>query len=235
VLIYTKAAPAMNDDTTLPFAFAAVCTKKISAAFDRGRLSSDGGVMLLALGAEERKLAIADKLAAAIADRRDPARTIHTLANILRARILAIACGYEDADDLSFVYRSGVQGCLCRTAERTCARSRPCRAGRTCRRCRRSSGLVLGQVMIDLYCASYATPPAAVTLDIDDTLDVVHGHQQLSLFKAHYDERCFLPIHVYDTATGRPVAVILPLQPMTSAPAARSRKRQSCALGRNKI
>ena len=87
----------------------------------------------------------------------------------------------------------------------------------------------LGQVMIDLYSASYATPPAAVTLDIDDTLDVVHGHQQLSLFKAHYDERCFLPIHVYDTATGRPVAVILPLQPMTSAPAARSRKRQSCA------
>ena len=36
-----------------------------------------------------------------------------------------------------------------------------------------------------------------------------HGHQQLSLFNAHYDERCFLPIHVYDTATGRPVAVIL--------------------------
>ncbi|TIR47402.1 MAG: hypothetical protein E5X53_34125 [Mesorhizobium sp.] len=32
-------------------------------------------------------------------------------------------------------------------------------------------------------------PPATVTLDIDDTLDVVHGHQQLSLFNAHYDER----------------------------------------------
>src|SRR5258707_9197366 len=55
-------------------------------------------------------------------------------------------------------------------------------------------------VMVDLYCASYATPPDAVTLDIDDTVDVVHGHQQLSLFNAHYDERCFLPIHVYDTA-----------------------------------
>src|SRR6266700_4658789 len=35
------------------------------------------------------------------------------------------------------------------------------------------------------------------------------GHQQLSLFNAHYDERCFLPIHVYDTATSRPVAVLL--------------------------
>jgi len=42
--------------------------------------------------------------------------------------------------------------------------------------------------------------------DIDDTVDVVHGHQQLSLFNAHYDERCFLPLHIYDTITGRPVA-----------------------------
>src|SRR6202035_5144010 len=67
----------------------------------------------------------------------------------------------------------------------------------------------LMSVMVDLYCASYAVPPAAVTLDIDDTVDVVHGHQQLSLFNAHYDERCFLPIHVYDTATSRPVAVLL--------------------------
>ena len=63
--------------------------------------------------------------------------------------------------------------------------------------------------MVDLYCASYANPPAAVTLDIDDTCDVVHGHQQLALFNAHYDERCFLPIHVYDTATARPVAILL--------------------------
>jgi hypothetical protein len=34
------------------------------------------------------------------------------------------------------------------------------------------------------------------------TADTVHGHQQLSLFNAHYDERCFLPIHVYDAASG---------------------------------
>jgi hypothetical protein len=67
----------------------------------------------------------------------------------------------------------------------------------------------LTYAMVDLYCASYPRPPRAVTLDIDDTVDVVHGHQQLSLFNAHYDERCFLPIHVYDTATSRPVAVLL--------------------------
>ena len=37
----------------------------------------------------------------------------------------------------------------------------------------------------------------------------MHGHQELSLYNSHYGERCFLPIHVYDTATGRPVAVLL--------------------------
>jgi hypothetical protein len=65
----------------------------------------------------------------------------------------------------------------------------------------------LSGVLIDLYCDRYAAPPQAVTLDIDDTCDVAHGHQQLSPFNAHV--RCFLPIHVYDTATGRPVAIIL--------------------------
>ena len=63
--------------------------------------------------------------------------------------------------------------------------------------------------MIGIYCASYKRPPRGVTLDIDDTLDVVLGHQQLSLFNAYYDERCFLPIHVFDTVTARSVAVSL--------------------------
>ena len=63
--------------------------------------------------------------------------------------------------------------------------------------------------MIGVYCASYPAPPAAVTLDIDDTCDVVHGYQQLSFWNGHHGERCFLPIHVYDTASGRPVAMLL--------------------------
>ena len=63
--------------------------------------------------------------------------------------------------------------------------------------------------MVDLSCASHARPSAAVTLDIDDSCDVVHGHQQLALLNAHCDERCFLPVHVYDTATARPVAILL--------------------------
>ena len=41
------------------------------------------------------------------------------------------------------------------------------------------------------------------------TCDAVHGHQQLSLFNAHHDKRCFMPIHVYHVGGGRLVAVLL--------------------------
>ena len=45
------ATPAMSDPTAPPFAFPSVRGKKLTAAFDGGRLTSDGGVMLLALAA----------------------------------------------------------------------------------------------------------------------------------------------------------------------------------------
>src|SRR3954467_13729010 len=86
----------MSDLDALPFAFPSVRSKKLTAAFDGGRLTSDGGILLLAQAA--RRLGIADKLAAVIPDRRDPSRVVHPLPEILLARILAIACGYADAD-----------------------------------------------------------------------------------------------------------------------------------------
>jgi Transposase DDE domain group 1 len=198
----------MSDDTTLPFSFPAVDRKKLVAAFDGGRITSDGGVLLL--GIVERQLGIAAKLARLIADPRNPAFVTHSVDDILRARILAIACGYEDADDLDHLRTDPAFKLACNRL--------PDSGGDLCSQptvSRWENAPSLREVvrmtyaMIDLYCANYARPPTAVTLDIDDTPDIVHGHQQLSLFNSHYGERCFLPIHVYDTATARPVAVLL--------------------------
>jgi hypothetical protein len=198
----------MVENTPLPFSLPSVRRKKVTAAFDGGRITSDGGVLLLS--AIETKIGIANRLAPLINDPRNPLLVTHRVADILRARMLAIACGYEDADDLDHL-------CADPGFKLACGRL-PDSGGDLCSQptvSRWENAPTLCEVirttyaMVDLYCASYARPPRAVTLDIDDTVDVVHGHQQLSLFNGHYDERCFLPIHVYDTATSRPMAMLL--------------------------
>ena len=51
----------MTEDTTLPFSFPAVHAKKITAAFDGGRLTSNGGVMLRAFeSSRARQLSCAE-------------------------------------------------------------------------------------------------------------------------------------------------------------------------------
>jgi hypothetical protein len=195
-------------DTAPTFEFPAVRAKKITAAFDGGRISSDGGVMLLA--GIERRLGIADRLAKLVPDRRDPSRVTHRLADMIRARLFAICCGYEDCNDFDRLRCDPAFKLACGRLPDSGAdlASQP-----TLSRLENTptlrDAIRLTYALVDQWMASYPKSPASITLDIDDTCDVVHGRQQLSLFNAHYDEYCFLPIHVYDTATGRPVAMVL--------------------------
>jgi len=87
----------MQEDTLPAFAFPAVARKKVSAAFDGGMLSSDAGVLLLRN--IEKKLGIAQRLSGCLKDRRDPDLIKHTVEEMLRLRMFAIASGYEDAND----------------------------------------------------------------------------------------------------------------------------------------
>lgn len=201
-------ALAEGDVSALAISFPAIGRKKVTAAFDGGRLTSDGGVLLLAQA--ERAMGICRKLGTCIADRRDPSRVTHPLGDILRARILAISSGCEDADDLDTLLdnpgfrlalgkRSGSGAGL--ASQPTMSRWENVTTTRELAK--------MMAAMIDIYCVSYPAPPAEVTLDIDDACDVVHSYQQLSFWNGHHGERCFLPIHVYDTATGRPVAMLL--------------------------
>ena len=165
--------------------------------------------MLLLAGADKR-LGLVDALAAIIPDHRDPAKITHTMSDILRARILAIACGYPDADDLDDLRQDPAFKLACGRLPETGddLASQP-----TMSRWENAPDLRtlirLTYATVDLWCNSYRRPPKSIMLDIDDTADTVHGHQQLSLFNAHYDERCFLPIHIYDAATGHCVLTML--------------------------
>ena len=89
--------PARVDTTPALPGLSPVCGKPIIASFDGGKLSSDGGVV--ALREIEARLSIAKRLAACVADPRAPERVVHSMADILRFRMLMIAAGYEDAND----------------------------------------------------------------------------------------------------------------------------------------
>jgi len=87
----------MSEDNALPFDLPSVCRKKLSVGFDGGQLSSDAGVLLLRN--VERRLGIARRLSMCLKDKRDPDLILHTVEEMLRLRMFAIASGYEDADD----------------------------------------------------------------------------------------------------------------------------------------
>lgn len=164
--------------------------------------------MLLAVA--ERGLGIADRLAALIPDRRDPTRTLHRLADIFRARILTIAAGYEDANDLDALRHDPMfKMALGRTPEAKLGLASQPTMSRWENAGDLRTVIRLTYAMIDIYCDSYAAPPAAITLDIDDTFDAAHGEQQLAFWNGFHGERGFSPIHVYEAETERPVAFVL--------------------------
>ena len=198
----------MADDAPFLPGLSPVGGKPVQITFDAGRLTSDGGVLLLA--EIERRLGIAERLARCVDDPRAPERVQHGLAEMIRFRALLVAAGYEDANDCDALrtdpaFKMAV-GRLPESGAELC--SQPT----MCRRENLPEPIALKRMMaamIELFCDSFDDVPRRIVLDIDDTEDRVHGGQQLALFHAHYDSRCFLPIHIYEATTGKPVAVIL--------------------------
>jgi hypothetical protein len=152
------ATPAMLDDMLPGFSLPAIGGKKVTAAFDGGRLSSDGGVFLLA--AADQRLGLIETLAGLIPDPRDPARVTHTVAEMVRARVFAIGCGYPDADDLDTLRRDPAFKLACGRLPESDAdlASQP-----TLSRLENAPDLHallrLAYAMIDLWCQSPARPP----------------------------------------------------------------------------
>ena len=185
-----------------------VAGKPVFVSFDGGHLSSDAGVLLLA--EVERRLGLSERLAACIEDRRDPERIRHGIAEMIRFRVLAVTAGYADANDCDTLrndpaFKMAV-GRLPESGADLCSQPTMCRLENLPSRpalCRMMAA------MVELFCDSFAAPPRRIVLDIDDTEDSVYGGQQLALFNAHYDSRCFQPIHIYEALSGKPVAVIL--------------------------
>jgi hypothetical protein len=203
-----KIQPTMNDDTLFLPGLSPVERHDIHARFDGGALSSDGGVLLLR--EIERGMNFSGMLASCLHDARDPGRTIHDHSTMIRERMFAIACGYEDCDDLDALRHDPAFRIACErlpgsgpalASQPTLSRLENTPSWRDLAR--------MGLKLIDLFCASFRGHPGYIVLDIDDTPDRTHGNQQLSLFNTHAQGYCFQPIHIYDAATGRPVCFLL--------------------------
>jgi Transposase DDE domain group 1 len=161
-----------------------VAGKPLTTNRDAGNLSSNGGLVVLREAA--LRLDLAAVIAGPLPDRRDPLLITHTYTDMVLARMMLIAAGYEDCDDID---RLKIDPAL----KMACGRcpesgddlmSQPT-LSRLENRADIKALIKIGQGMIDLFCRSYGTPPRSIDLDIDDTDDMVHGGQQLALFNTH--------------------------------------------------
>ncbi len=203
-----KIRPAMQEDNLFLPGLSPLGRHEISARFDGGALSSDGGVLILR--EIERKLNFAGMIASCLHDERDAGRTIHSQTTMIRTRMFAIACGYEDCDDLDELRHDPALKIACeRLPESGCAlASQPTLSRLENTPSWRELGR-MGLALIDLFCDSFSAVPGHIVLDIDDTTDRTYGDQQLCLFNTHAQGYCFQPIHIYDAASGKPVCFLL--------------------------
>jgi len=157
----------MTDDTLLPFDLPSVCRKKITVDFNGGNQSSNGGLLLLR--EKERMLGVCWRLANTMTDRRDPNRIRHEMFEMVMTRVSAIACGYEDANDLDRLRHDP----LMKLAVGRCPQSGGALASQStiCRlenAPRKTEAVRLCAALIDQF-GTTVRPGKLEILDIDDT------------------------------------------------------------------
>jgi len=114
---------------------------------------------------------------------------------MLRLRMFAIATAHEDANDFDRlrydpIFNMAV-GLAPGSGQSLCSEPVLSRLENAVS-CTEIGRMMLA--MIDQFCSSYRRAPKSIVLDSDDTFDAVHGNQHLSMFNAHYDEYCLLPV-----------------------------------------
>lgn len=197
----------MTNLPPLPFDLPAVRSKKLTVDFDGGNQSSDAGVLLLR--AAERKVGVISALAAALPDRRDPARIRHRLTEIIGARVFGICCGWEDAIDHNRLrHDPALKMAVGRQPQMGAALASQSTISRFENAPSKWDAGRLAKALVDQFTAR-VTPALRDIFDIDDTFDAAHGGQQMTFWNAHHDERGFQPMHIYHGTTGLAVAAIL--------------------------
>ena len=189
----------------------------MEAAFDAGRTTSDGGLLLL------RELIMRTGLlrqfAGCFTDNRDPGRIEHSVEELLTQRVLGIICGYEDLNDHERLRDDSLLALAVGKADVTGATRKRQRdqghalAGKsTLNRLELAAPNVdaaerykkisyddhgIERLLVQHFLDSHASPPTEIVLDLDATDDPVHGEQEGRFFHGFYGHYCYLPLYVF--------------------------------------
>lgn len=183
--------------TTQCLLFPDIFRKPVVAKFDQRQGSSDGGAILLK--AADRRLGLNTALAECLHDERQPGKVQHEVSEMLTQRVMAIACGYADANDAARLASDPVHKLLVGRdpVEGADLASQPT-LSRFENAADRQQLYRLGEALADCVLERHRRRLHArarrITLDLDPTDDPTHGAQQLSFFNGHYDTWCYLPL-----------------------------------------
>ena len=177
------------------FDFARVEGRAVVAAFDGGRITSDAGGLLL--GATDRVIGLARRLAACFTDARNPDLIEHDVETLVMQRVVGIALGYEDLIDHDELRHDPVMAVL---AGKLAARRSDCAplAGKsTLNRMELSRPQptryaklaanpdAMEALFVDLFLDAHKKAPVQITLDLDATGEPLHGHQEGGFFHGY--------------------------------------------------
>ena len=183
--------------TTQCVLFPGIFKRPVVAKFDQAHGSSDGGAVLLK--AADRELGLIAALAAGLKDDRQEGKVRHELDELLTQRIMAIACGYEDANDAARLASDPVHKLL---VGRDPVEGEDLASQPTLSRFENSVGRkelfrmaeTLADTVIERHRKRLHGRARRITIDLDPTDDPTHGAQQLTFFNWHYDTYCYLPM-----------------------------------------
>ena len=183
--------------TTQSVLFPGIFERPVVAQFDQSQGSSDGGAVLLK--AADRGLGLTAALAACLKDERQAVKVDHELEELLTQRIMAIACGYADANDAAKLASDPVHKLLVGRdpVEGEDLASQPTLSRFENSVSRKESfrmGEALADTVIERHRKRLKGRSRLITIDLDPTDDPTHGAQQLTFFNWHYDTYCYLPM-----------------------------------------
>ena len=203
--------------TQQTFQFQGLGRREVVARFDGGPITSDAGGLLLR--EVEQHTGIIRQLARCFTDYRDEELSEHSVEELLRQRIFALALGYEDLNDHDQLRHDPLLATLVGKQDPTGGDRRRKRdrgkalAGRntlnrlelTPRRADEKSRYKkivahTGQIeslFVDVFLQLHRQPPERIVLDLDATDDPLHGDQLGKFFHGYYKHYCFFPLYIF--------------------------------------